>query len=84
MYILIIFREYNDILKGLKWPFCGNNASSLHIPVPEILMKFKILTEYLLHLQLPYPCMKCKFYFCILLRFFIIIFYYYRKIIFYY
>ncbi|XP_031369551.1 RAD50-interacting protein 1 isoform X3 [Apis dorsata] len=46
-------KEYNDILKGLKWPFCGNNASSLHIPVPEILMKFKILTEYLLHLQLP-------------------------------
>ncbi|XP_061942142.1 RAD50-interacting protein 1 isoform X1 [Apis cerana] len=46
-------KEYNDILKGLKWPFCGNNASSLHIPIPEILMKFKILTEYLLHLQLP-------------------------------
>ncbi|OAD55603.1 RAD50-interacting protein 1 [Eufriesea mexicana] len=44
-------KEYNDILKTLKWPFCGSNANSLHTPMPEILMKFKMLTEYLLHLQ---------------------------------
>ncbi|CAL7948671.1 unnamed protein product [Xylocopa violacea] len=46
-------KEYNDILKTLKWPFCGSNANALHTPMPETLMKFKILTEYLLHLQLP-------------------------------
>lgn len=52
---IISFREYNDILKTLKWPFCGSNANILHTPMPETLTKFKILTEYLLHLQLPYP-----------------------------
>ncbi|KOX69007.1 RAD50-interacting protein 1 [Melipona quadrifasciata] len=46
-------KEYNDILKTLKWPFCGSNANILHTPMPETLTKFKILTEYLLHLQLP-------------------------------
>lgn len=46
-------KEYNDILKILKWPFCGSNANTLHTPMPETLIKFKILTEYLLHLQLP-------------------------------
>ena len=53
--LYISFREYNDILKTLKWPFCGSNANTLHVPMPETLIKFKILTEYLLHLQLPYP-----------------------------
>ncbi|KOC70466.1 RAD50-interacting protein 1 [Habropoda laboriosa] len=48
-------KEYNDILKTLKWPFCGTNASSLHTPMPEALTKFQILTAYLLDLQLPYP-----------------------------
>lgn len=46
-------KEYNDILKALKWPFCGGNVNILHTPVPETMVKFKILTEYLLHLQLP-------------------------------
>ncbi|KAK1137114.1 hypothetical protein K0M31_001641 [Melipona bicolor] len=52
-------KEYNDILKTLKWPFCGSNANILHTPMPETLTKFKILTEYLLHLQLPEESAKC-------------------------
>lgn len=55
IYRLIIFREYNDILKTLKWPFCGSNINALNTFTPETLTKFKLLTEYLLHLQLPYP-----------------------------
>lgn len=50
-----IFREYNDLLKILKWPFCGINVSSMSPPLPETMTKFKLLTEYLFHLQLPYP-----------------------------
>ncbi|XP_043262177.1 RAD50-interacting protein 1 [Colletes gigas] len=47
-------KEYNNILKALKWPFCGNNPSNLlNTYMPETLTKFKILTEYLFHLQLP-------------------------------
>ncbi|CAK9833013.1 RAD50-interacting protein 1 [Anthophora retusa] len=46
-------KEYNDLLKTLKWPFCGNNASALHAPMQETITKFQILTAYLLHLQLP-------------------------------
>ncbi|XP_053982262.1 RAD50-interacting protein 1 [Hylaeus volcanicus] len=46
-------KEYNDILKALKWPFCGNNSNAINTYTPETLTKFKILTEYLLHLQLP-------------------------------
>lgn len=48
-------KEYNDLLKTLKWPFCGSNASLLSTPPPETMTRFKILTEYLFHLQLPYP-----------------------------
>lgn len=45
--------EYMDVLKSLKWPFCGTNASTLITPVPDTIVRFKILTEYLLQLQLP-------------------------------
>ncbi|XP_063995252.1 RAD50-interacting protein 1 [Diachasmimorpha longicaudata] len=45
--------EYMDVLKSLKWPFCGINASGLVSPLPETMTRFKILTEYLLQLQLP-------------------------------
>ncbi|XP_011300021.1 RAD50-interacting protein 1 [Fopius arisanus] len=45
--------EYLDVLKSLKWPFCGTNASGLVSPVPDTMTRFKILTEYLLQLQLP-------------------------------
>ncbi|KZC07326.1 PREDICTED: RAD50-interacting protein 1 [Dufourea novaeangliae] len=51
-------KEYNDILKTLKWPFCGSNSNSLITTMPETLTKFKILTEYLLHLQLPEESVK--------------------------
>ncbi|XP_076248930.1 RAD50 interactor 1 isoform X2 [Calliopsis andreniformis] len=51
-------KEYNDILKTMKWPFCGNNINSLNTFMPETLTKFKILTEYLLHLQLPKETLK--------------------------
>ncbi|XP_076179818.1 RAD50 interactor 1 [Ptiloglossa arizonensis] len=51
-------KEYNDILKALKWPFCGNNSNLLNTYMPETLTKFKILTEYLLHLQLPEDSIK--------------------------
>ncbi|CAL1686469.1 unnamed protein product [Lasius platythorax] len=46
-------KEYNDLLKTLRWPFCGTNGTSLNTPLPEIMTRFKILTEYLFHLQLP-------------------------------
>ncbi|XP_074095130.1 RAD50 interactor 1 [Cotesia typhae] len=46
-------REYMDVLKNLKWPFCGDNLSTLASPNSDALNKFKILTEYLLQLQLP-------------------------------
>ncbi|XP_029170005.1 RAD50-interacting protein 1 isoform X2 [Nylanderia fulva] len=46
-------KEYNDLLKTLKWPFCGTNVTSLNAPLPEIMTRFKILTKYLFHLQLP-------------------------------
>jgi len=49
------YREYNDLLKILKWPFCGTNATSLSTTLPETMTRFKILIEYLFHLQLPYP-----------------------------
>ncbi|XP_015111807.1 RAD50-interacting protein 1 [Diachasma alloeum] len=45
--------EYMDVLKSLKWPFCGTNASGLVSPLAETMTRFKILTEYLLQLQLP-------------------------------
>ncbi|XP_032669239.1 RAD50-interacting protein 1 isoform X2 [Odontomachus brunneus] len=51
-------KEYNDLLKTLKWPFCGTNASSINPPLPEIMTRFKILTEYLFHLQLPEEMIK--------------------------
>ncbi|KAG7210875.1 hypothetical protein KM043_012357 [Ampulex compressa] len=46
-------KEYNEVLKVLKWPFCGSSGSAMAAPVPETITRFKILTEYLLHLQLP-------------------------------
>ncbi|XP_050459945.1 RAD50-interacting protein 1 [Cataglyphis hispanica] len=46
-------KEYNDLLKTLRWPFCGTNGNSLNTPLPEVMTRFKILTEYLFHLQLP-------------------------------
>lgn len=46
-------KEYNDLLKTLKWPFCGTNSTSLNTPLPDMMTRFKILTEYLFHLQLP-------------------------------
>ncbi|EZA50309.1 RAD50-interacting protein [Ooceraea biroi] len=48
-------KEYNDLLKMLKWPFCGGNVASLSAPSPEIMTRFRTLTKYLFHLQLPYP-----------------------------
>lgn len=51
-------KEYNDILKTLKWPFCGSNINALNTFTPETLTKFKLLTEYLLHLQLPEEAVK--------------------------
>ncbi|KAL6261949.1 hypothetical protein P5V15_007033 [Pogonomyrmex californicus] len=51
-------KEYNDLLKILKWPFCGSNATSLNIPLPETMTRFKILIEYLFHLQLPEEMIK--------------------------
>ncbi|KYN11646.1 RAD50-interacting protein 1, partial [Trachymyrmex cornetzi] len=51
-------KEYNDLLKILKWPFCGTNATSLTTPLPETMTRFKILVEYLFHLQLPDEMIK--------------------------
>ncbi|KAM0737544.1 RAD50-interacting protein 1 [Formica fusca] len=46
-------KEYNDLLKTLRWPFCGTNGTSVNTPLPEMMTRFKMLTEYLFHLQLP-------------------------------
>ncbi|XP_071578297.1 RAD50-interacting protein 1 isoform X2 [Temnothorax nylanderi] len=51
-------KEYNDLLKTLKWPFCGTNATSLNVPLLETMTRFKILIEYLFHLQLPEEMIK--------------------------
>ncbi|XP_077256575.1 RAD50 interactor 1 isoform X1 [Temnothorax americanus] len=51
-------KEYNDLLKTLKWPFCGTNAISLNVPLLETMTRFKILIEYLFHLQLPEEMIK--------------------------
>ncbi|KAI4491012.1 hypothetical protein M0802_010515 [Mischocyttarus mexicanus] len=51
-------KEYNDVLKSLKWPFCGTNAHTIITPLPETITRFKILTEYLLHLELPDETIK--------------------------
>ncbi|XP_072749487.1 RAD50-interacting protein 1 [Anoplolepis gracilipes] len=51
-------KEYNDLLKTLKWPFCGTNSTSLNTPLPEIMTRFKMLTEYLFQLQLPEEMVK--------------------------
>ncbi|XP_036144907.1 RAD50-interacting protein 1 isoform X1 [Monomorium pharaonis] len=51
-------KEYNDLLKTLKWPFCGTNATLLSTPLPEIMTRFKTLVEYLFHLQLPEKMIK--------------------------
>ncbi|KYN05035.1 RAD50-interacting protein 1 [Cyphomyrmex costatus] len=51
-------KEYNDLLKTLKWPFCGSNATSLGTPLPETMTRFRILIEYLFHLQLPDEMIK--------------------------
>ncbi|XP_043282805.1 RAD50-interacting protein 1 [Venturia canescens] len=45
--------EYKEVLKTLKWPFCGSNASGLTTPMPDSMSRFKMLTEYLLQLHLP-------------------------------
>ncbi|XP_066597447.1 RAD50-interacting protein 1 isoform X1 [Prorops nasuta] len=50
--------EYNDILKVLKWPFISANVNVITAVLPESMTKFKILTEYLLHLQLPEQSLK--------------------------
>lgn len=47
--------EYNDVLKALKWPFCGTNITILNTPSTDSMARFKIVTEYLFQLQLPYP-----------------------------
>ncbi|XP_070151496.1 RAD50-interacting protein 1 [Polyergus mexicanus] len=46
-------KEYNDLLKTLRWPFCGTNGNAVNTPLPEMMTRFKMLTEYLFHLQLP-------------------------------
>ncbi|XP_020288667.1 RAD50-interacting protein 1 isoform X2 [Pseudomyrmex gracilis] len=46
-------KEYNELLKTLKWPFSGSNAAAINASLPESMIRFKILTEYLFHLQLP-------------------------------
>ncbi|KYN33382.1 RAD50-interacting protein 1, partial [Trachymyrmex septentrionalis] len=51
-------KEYNDLLKTLKWPFCGTNATSSSTSLPETMTRFKILIEYLFHLQLPDETIK--------------------------
>lgn len=47
--------EYNEILKLLKWPFLGSNVNllSLNTHNHETMLRFKMLTEHLFHLQLP-------------------------------
>ncbi|XP_034939158.1 RAD50-interacting protein 1 [Chelonus insularis] len=46
-------KEYMDVLKTIKWPFCRTNHNTSTTPTPESMKRFKILTEYLLQLQIP-------------------------------
>ncbi|XP_015512771.2 RAD50-interacting protein 1 [Neodiprion lecontei] len=45
--------EYNEILKALKWPFCGSNLNLSTTPSLDAMARFSTVTEYLLQLQLP-------------------------------
>lgn len=51
-------KEYNSILKTLKWPFCGTYIDSQSTLLPETMARFRILTKYLFHLQLPEDMVK--------------------------
>ncbi|XP_068082045.1 RAD50-interacting protein 1 isoform X2 [Anabrus simplex] len=44
--------EFEEVLKAIKWPVISGN-SVLTTPTPESLQKFDLLTEHLLHIQLP-------------------------------
>ena len=50
-------REYKEILKALRWPFIRDsiNAQTNYNPSTAQVTEFKIVTEHLFHLQLPYP-----------------------------
>ncbi|XP_015595516.1 RAD50-interacting protein 1 [Cephus cinctus] len=54
--------EYNEILKALHWPFCGSQAHAISFLAssynPQVMLRFKVLTEYLFQLQLPEETMK--------------------------
>jgi hypothetical protein len=48
---VFIGREFEAVLKVIKWPFVNVIAT----PPPDALQRFQVLTEFLLQLQLPYP-----------------------------
>ncbi|KAJ8680451.1 hypothetical protein QAD02_016238 [Eretmocerus hayati] len=50
--------EYNEVLKALKWPFCGNNLNVSNPASHETIARFKIMTEHLFHLELPQHLME--------------------------
>lgn len=61
LFICIFFpSEFEEVLKIIRWPFVtGNITVSAPAPPTEALQRFQILVQYLLQLQLPYPCFYC-------------------------
>ncbi|KAK9882088.1 hypothetical protein WA026_018934 [Henosepilachna vigintioctopunctata] len=47
-----ISKEFEDILKSIKWPFVNANFS-LQLPLQNSIDKLQLLTEYLLQIELP-------------------------------
>lgn len=52
---LLIFREYEQLLKVLNWPFVTRNKALPPLPQEDLKPKFQLLTKLLLETELPYP-----------------------------
>ncbi|XP_012271861.1 RAD50-interacting protein 1 isoform X2 [Orussus abietinus] len=46
-------KEFNEVLKTIKWPFTGSNASAAVSQPSDVMVRFTLITEYLLRLQVP-------------------------------
>lgn len=55
IYIVCNGREFEAVLKAIKWPFVNTLSTT---PPPDALHQFQLLTEFLLQLQLPYPSQR--------------------------
>lgn len=55
---MISFREYEQLLKVLNWPFVTRNKALPPLPPEDLKSKFQLLTKLLLEIELPYPSIR--------------------------